>query len=177
MRCVPSGRVVALEPELLKALKPGSSGLAVSQSSLYWDCSLDDGVAVLLQILLPLRLDGRHVGRKGTYRSRPHVLEVGSPVHRPRFERKRSQISLFTRGSRGESTYTSTRDKPCTTSDPYPPPPLPYPITMAPSVAVRPAQDETLKPANNTHPSWWRDAGMRKLNLHLLILLLGSYTW
>ncbi|ORY54756.1 hypothetical protein BCR35DRAFT_335738 [Leucosporidium creatinivorum] len=29
---------------------------------------------------------------------------------------------------------------------------------------------------NNTHPIWWKDAGLCKLNLHLLILLLGSYT-
>jgi hypothetical protein len=53
----------------------------------------------------------------------------------------------------------------------------PYPTTMAPSVAVRPVQDGKIEPSNNTHPIWWKDAGLRKLNLHLLILLLGSYTW
>ncbi|BGP42652.1 hypothetical protein JCM10449v2_006664 [Rhodotorula kratochvilovae] len=35
--------------------------------------------------------------------------------------------------------------------------------------------DSADAPSNNTHPQWWRDAGLRRLNLHASVLLLGSF--
>ncbi|TNY18495.1 general substrate transporter [Rhodotorula diobovata] len=43
-------------------------------------------------------------------------------------------------------------------------------------LAPKPPPAETvLAPTNNAHPQWWRDPGLRKLNMHASVLLLGSF--
>jgi len=32
-------------------------------------------------------------------------------------------------------------------------------------------------PLNNADPRWWRDPGLRRLNMHAVVLLLGSFVW
>lgn len=46
---------------------------------------------------------------------------------------------------------------------------------MAIGVSIKAGEGAALKVANNTHKSWWRDPGMRALNWHCFVLLLGSY--
>ncbi|GAA5972515.1 hypothetical protein JCM11641_001879 [Rhodosporidiobolus odoratus] len=47
---------------------------------------------------------------------------------------------------------------------------------MAPSGTVYVANDAgPSTPANNTHHLWWKDAGLRRLNMHLAVLMLGSF--
>ncbi|GAA6033239.1 hypothetical protein JCM8097_003011 [Rhodosporidiobolus ruineniae] len=48
---------------------------------------------------------------------------------------------------------------------------------MAPTTTILAADKaaSTTTPANNTNPRWWKDPGMRRLQVHLSILLLGSF--
>ncbi|GAA5821781.1 hypothetical protein JCM11251_001021 [Rhodosporidiobolus azoricus] len=42
-------------------------------------------------------------------------------------------------------------------------------------LAARPAGNEVDKPSNNASPTWWKDRGLRSLNLHCGVLMLGSF--
>ncbi|GAA6031392.1 hypothetical protein JCM8097_005639 [Rhodosporidiobolus ruineniae] len=48
---------------------------------------------------------------------------------------------------------------------------------MAPTSTVRPANTSpsTFAPANATHRRWWKDRGLRRLQAHCAVLLLGSF--
>lgn len=49
------------------------------------------------------------------------------------------------------------------------------PASKTVGVSVQPADRTVLKVANGAHRNWWSDPGMRALNWHCFVLLLGSY--